>query len=794
MKNIILLLSLLINFNVSAKSIDDHIKNMEVHSGFFNFYWDNSEAKIYLEVSDFNQEFLYINYLQTGVGSNDIGLDRGQIGNNRVVHFERHGSKILLVQPNQTYRAISDNPQERQAVKDGFARSVLWGTEVVAEQNEAVLIDITGFLLQDSQHIQSRLKQLKEGDFSIDKTRSVIYQPNTQNFPDNTEFEAIITLTGKNAGRYLKSVTPDNNAVSVRTHHSFVRLPEQVMQPRAYDPRSGGIPLTFYDYAAPLDENMKVQWAIRHRLQADDSGQVIKPIVYYLDSGTPEPIRSALLEGASWWQEAFKTAGFNNAFEVKMLPPDANPLDIRYNTIQWVHRATRGWSYGYSVVDPRSGEILKGHVTLGSLRVRQDIRIAQALLSPFKNGQTDTSVIQNMALARLRQLSAHEVGHTLGLIHNFHASSQNRSSVMDYPHPLVQIKDEEIDLSQAYDTGIGDWDKIAINYLYREFDSNQDTHQALQQIIDDAQQTGHVLIADRDARAVGGAQPQAHLWDNGSDAVEALNKVLKVRSKALEQFGLDTLPKGTAVAELQRLFVPLYLFHRYQVEAVVKLIAGVDYHYAIKGQKPSVKSQRVSADTQQRAFNAVLKTIDVNTLDIKDDVAELLLPRPAGDNRDREIFKSRSGVTFDTASAAEAAADLSLSLLLHPHRMNRLSEQHARQKDILSVSDVLQQLAKATWQQKHRQDRKQWLQNSINWVTLQNLLHLSRHKQTAPQVKAQVDAFLHDYAEKKHRNNMAQLIADEINRYFNGHWSTDKKETPKLPPGSPIGSGAIHYE
>ncbi len=792
MKNIIILFSLLISFHIAANDIDDYVQDMQLHSGFFNFYWDNSEAKIFLEISDFNKEFLYINYLQTGVGSNDIGLDRGQIGNNRVVHFEHHGPKVLLVQANQTYRAISDNPQERQAVEDGFARSVLWGTEVVAEHNNAVLVDLTDFLLQDSHHIQGRLKQRKEGRFSIDLSRSVIYQPNTKSFPDNTEFEALITLTGQDAGPYLRSVTPDHTALTVRTHHSFVRLPDQVMQPRAYDPRSGGIPLTFYDYAAPLDENMKVQWAIRHRLETDNSGQVIKPIVYYLDSGTPEPIRSALLEGAAWWQEAFESAGFNNAFEIKMLPADANPLDIRYNTIQWVHRATRGWSYGYSVVDPRSGEILKGHVTLGSLRVRQDMRIAQALLSPFNNEHTDTTAIQEMALARLRQLSAHEVGHTLGLIHNFHASSQNRSSVMDYPHPLMTIKNDKIDLSQAYDVGIGDWDKIAIIYLYREFDQDQDSHQALQKIIADAQQAGHVMIADRDARAVGGAHPQAHLWDNGDDAIESLYQVLNVRAKAMQHFGLNTLPSGTAVAELQRLFVPLYLFHRYQVEAVVKLIAGVDYHYAIKGQKSPVEARIVPAEIQQQALTAVLKTIDVKTLDIDESITELLLPLPAGDNRDRELFKSRSEVTFDTASAVEAAADLSLSLLLHPHRMNRLSEQHARQKALPSVSKVLQQLAKATWHRKHREQKKQWLQNSVNWITLQNLLNLSQHPQTSSQVKAEVDAFLKDYAGNKHRTASTQLMADEIVRFFDGRRSTDKKEQPKLPPGSPIGSTTSH--
>jgi hypothetical protein len=791
MKKFIIFISLIICSSVSANDIEKYVQDMHAHTGFYNFYWDDDEAKIYLEISEFNQEFLYVNYLQTGVGSNDIGLDRGQIGDNRVVHFERHGPKILLVQPNQTYRAISDNPQERQAVEDGFARSVLWGTTVVAEQDGSVLVDVTDFLLEDSHHIKSRLKQLNEGQFSVDKSRSVLHQPNSGSFPDNTEFEAIITLSGINAGKHLRSVAPDNTAVTVRTHHSFVRLPEDIMQPRIYDPRSGGIPLTFYDYAAPLGESMKVQWAIRHRINTDDNGTVIKPITYYLDSGTPEPMRSALLDGARWWQTAFEAAGLKNAFEVKMLPNDVNPLDIRYNTIQWVHRSTRGWSYGYSIVDPRSGEILKGHVTLGSLRVRQDMRIAQALLSPFTDTNSDTSAIKNMALARLRQLSAHEVGHTLGLIHNFHASSQNRNSVMDYPHPLVQIKGGDIDLSQAYEAGIGSWDKLVVNYLYRKFKPNQNKAAELQKIIADGQQSGHTLIADRDARAKGGAHPQAHLWDNGSDAVTSLYQVLEVRQNALQKFGLNSLPEGTAVAELQRLFVPLYLFHRYQLEAAVKLIAGVDYHYAIKGQKPPVESHFVSAEKQQKALTAVLKTIDIKTLDIENKLADLLLPLAAGDSRDRELIETRSGVTFDIASAVESAADLTLSLLLHPHRMNRLSEQHARQKDIMSVSDVLQQLSKATWQNNHRQTKKQWLQDSVNWVTLQNLLQLSQHPQTAPQVKARVDAFLHKYAAQKHRHSMTQLIADEINRYFKGQWSPDKKEKPELPPGSPIGTGIL---
>lgn len=793
---------LLVSFALLAeekkdKSISEFTANFEQHEGYVDFYWDDAKGKIYLEIDQFEQDLLYSYYLQSGVGSNDIGLDRGQIGGYALVNFKKLGNKVMMVEPNQSYRAYSDNAAERKAVADGFAQSVLWGGEIVAISDHSVLVDWTDFLLRDSQGISQRLERMKEGSFSIDKNRSAIYMNNTKNFPENTEFEALITLQGKKPGRHVRSVSPSGDVISVRTHHSLVKLPEEPYQTRKFDPRSGAIPISFKDYTAPLGESLDQQWVIRHRLEKKDPNAAvsdpIEPIVYYLDPGTPEPVRSALLDGAKWWEEAFEAAGFSNAYRVELLPENADPLDIRYNTIQWVHRSTRGWSYGASIVDPRSGEILKGHVTLGSLRVRQDMLIAQGLLSPYdgiKDAKKLESDIQNMALARLRQLSAHEVGHTIGLIHNFYASSKNRASVMDYPHPLVKLNNEsEIDLADAYAVGIGDWDKVSLAYIYQDFGA-QDETKALNKLLNDSHRDGHVFIADRDARAAGGSHPYAHLWDNGKDATQGLLDVLKIRAKALQNFGLNTIKPGESIAYLERYLVPIYLFHRYQTEAAVKLIAGVNYRYAVKGET-DVQAEIVDSETQQKALDTVLKTIDVETLALSKELLPFLLPPVEGSYRDREHFKHRTGLNFDALGVAETAAKNTLKLLLNSERANRLVEHHARNNEMPSLNHVLNELWDETWQKNHKDPYHQAIQQGINWVTLQQIMTLGADKNTSPLSQSKVMAFLKSKqkALKKSRSNKAfnQTTSDAIKRFLEDpEVQLDFKEKA-IPPGSPIG-------
>ena len=447
-------------------SLTEKTKGMQAMPGYFPLYYDAKAGKIYLEIGLWNSDFLYLHSLPAGIGSNDIGLDRGQIGDSLIARFERSGPKVLLVEPNQRYRATTGDPVERRAVEQSFAQSVLWGFTVEAETDDHVLVDATSFYLRDAHGIPETLAREKQGTFSLDAARSALFMERTKNFPSNTEVEATLTFSGRDAGPWVRSVTPNPDALTVREHHSFVRLPDQPYATRAFDPRAGFFGIQYMDFATPLSEPVRKRYIERHKLEKRDPraavSEAVEPLVYYLDPGTPEPIRSALLDGARWWSQAFEAAGFRNAWRVELLPADADPMDIRYNLIQWIHRSTRGWSYGATISDPRTGQIIKGQVSLGSLRVRQDFLIAEGLIARYEEGKQVDPRMEQMALARLRQLAAHEVGHTLGLQHNFAASTHDRASVMDYPPPTVTVNaGGEIDLNDAYATGIGEWDTIS---------------------------------------------------------------------------------------------------------------------------------------------------------------------------------------------------------------------------------------------------------------------------------------------------------------------------------------------
>ncbi len=660
----LLLAALLMPLFITAQnlpSIEDKTKTLKKYEGFFNFYWDENTGKIFLEINKLDSEFLYVTSLPAGLGSNDIGLDRGLSGGGRIVKFSKVGRKILLVQPNYDYRAITNDAAEKRAVEQSFAQSTLWGFTEEAETGDRYLIDATDFLLRDAMQVVNRIKGSQQGNYSLDKTRSAFYLPHIKNFPLNSEFETTVTFTNTdgNTGNYVNSVTPSPEAITLRMHHSFVQLPDKNYQTRVFDPRSSFYNISFFDYSTPVSEPIAKYFICRHRLKKKDPNaamsEAVEPIVYYLDNGTPEPIRSALLNGAAWWNQAFEAAGYINAFQVKILPEDADPMDIRYNMINWVHRSTRGWSYGASITDPRTGEIIKGNVTLGSLRVRQDYLIAQGLLAPFENGVPADDKMLKMALARLSQLAAHEVGHTLGLMHNYIASTDNRASVMDYPHPLVKINAAgEIDLNDAYDDKIGDWDKVGIVWGYQDFPAATNEKAALNKIIDDAQKKGLEFLTDQDARPAGAFHPRTHLWDNGINAVDELKEVMKVRAKALSGFGEKNIRTGMPMAMLEDALVPVYFYHRYQLEAVTKIVGGMSYTYTLRGDGRTAV-EAVSKAEQLKALNAVMDCIDPVVLAIPDKIAKLIPPRPAGYDASRELFRKRTGLAFDVLSPAETA-------------------------------------------------------------------------------------------------------------------------------------------
>ncbi len=542
----------------------------QAYTGFFDFNYHPEKDAIYMTVKKLDEQFLYVNSLSQGIGSNDIGLDRGQLGNERVVYFSKAGNKLLLVQPNLRYRSTSENPLEQRSIKEAFAKSVLFGFPIEETKDGNYIINLTPFLLQDAHGVSQRLKRRNQGSFRVDQSRSAISLERTKAFPFNVEFDMLLTFKGIAEGSLLRSVTPTPNAVTVHQHHSFVALPDAAYTPRDFDPRSGVNAMNFYDYSTPVSSATQKQYIYRHRLEKKDPtadiSEAVEPIIYYLDNGTPEPVRSALLEGGSWWNQAFESIGYKDAFQVKILPDDADPLDVRYNVIQWVHRSTRGWSYGASVADPRTGEIIKGHVSLGSLRIRQDFMIALGLTeAPFDPNNNKEQAALNLALARIRQLSAHEIGHTLGFAHNFAASSNARTSVMDYPHPNLELEAGKIVFDNAYEVGIGSWDKVSVGYAYIDFPEGTDEKAALNNLLEQSVSEGHRFISDRDARPVGGAHPKAHLWDNGSLATTELANLMQIRSKALNHLNLNHLREGEPYSALEDRFVPMYLLHRYQV-------------------------------------------------------------------------------------------------------------------------------------------------------------------------------------------------------------------------------------
>ncbi|MGB1169743.1 MAG: zinc-dependent metalloprotease [Flavobacteriaceae bacterium] len=771
-------------------------KGVFKYEGYFTFYYDENKDKIFLQVENLEKEFLYVNALSEGIGSNDIGLDRGQLGNTRVVKFIKAGNKLLLVQPNQDFRAITKNIEEKKSVQQAFAKSVIHGF-VIKESNQGkYLLDATSFFMRDAHGVQGRLLGRKQGNYNLDKTKSAINLERTKAFPKNVEFDIMLTFKGSPKGSNIRSVTPTPSLITVNQHHSFVELPDNQYKPRKFDPRSGANAISYLDYATPVNESIKKRFIYRHRLEKKNpnatKSEAVEPIIYYLDRGTPEPVRSALLDGARWWNQAFEAIGFIDAFQVKMLPEGADPLDVRYNVIQWVHRSTRGWSYGSSVSDPRTGEIIKGHVSLGSLRIRQDFLIAQALRAPYADNDTDDQFALDMALARIRQLSAHEVGHTIGLAHNFAASSKGRASVMDYPHPTLSFKNGKVDFSDAYDTKIGDWDKVSIAYSYGIY--NEDEDASLDNLLNRAFKNGARFITDQDARPQGSAHAYAHLWDNGSDVTFELENLLQIRKNAIANFSKDNIKSNEPYTVLEDVFVPLYFLHRYQTEAVTKVVGGLDYTYAIRDDGNTIV-KRISSKVQQKALASVLKTLDVKEIGIPRKLVNLFPPRAFNYRRTRESFKSKAGVAFDPFGAVETASAMSLELLLHPERVTRLVQHKSLDTDQLGLEEVLDQLIDSTIQQRHKDPYYQELQNIVNYQFLNQLFHLSSNNNMYWQVNAIVNDRIDKIStllknskvtgiQKIYHKEMLRLISN----FKKNPTKFIKPITPKIPDGSPIGN------
>ncbi|HLZ83635.1 MAG TPA: zinc-dependent metalloprotease [Caulobacteraceae bacterium] len=797
----------------AAKTIAQATAGLERRAGLVPVYLDAKAGRVLIALTPDAKgdcgEYIYVVAMRSGLGSTPVGIDRSNPGPSQLLAFRRVGGKVMAELQNTAFRAARGSPDEAQAVRESFPPSIIWSGDILAEDsNGTVLVDISSFLTRDQFGVIDALKAARQGDFKLAADRSYADVAEVQTFPDNLEFEAHETFVSDAPGDQVKGIAPEPHAMTLIEHHTLVRLPPPGFVPRLEDPRTGSIDQLVTDYAAPLGAPVVYRLAARFRLEKTNPSAarsaVKKPIVFYVDRAAPEPVRSALIDGARWWAQAFDAADFVDAFRVEVLPQGVNPLDARYNVINWVHRQTRGWSYGSPITDPRTGEIVKGSVLLGSLRMRQDRMIFEGLVGADKTGTGAPEDPIVVAQARLRQLAVHETGHALGLAHNFAGSTfGDRASVMDYPGPRIGIIAGRLDFSDAYKVGIGDWDRFAIKWLYSEVPPGAAGQAALEAIVRDGYARGLRYVSDDDARPTGSANPYGALWDDGADAGDALEHVLAVRRIALANFGPANLPAGAPLSDLRRVIVPIYLFHRYEVDAVAKSIGGVDFDYGVRGDGAPVATV-VDGSAQRRALAELLQTLDPAVLDLPDRLIDQLSAGRDGAADPQyatELFGRPATPVFDIGAAAQAATDITLDDLLEPSRLQRVADQGARDPAALGLPELMTRMVDYVFGDPPKSGRDGQLRRVVRARLVVKLAALLSDENASPGVSAEARAALDQIAarldrvksadppdlaqahylagliENRARDDLAVLVARERNRGV----------VP--PPGMPIGGG-----
>ena len=773
---------------------------LQKRAGFLALFLNDKSGAVWLELPGDSTRVLFLATLATGLGSNPIGLDRGSGGTEQVARFDRHGDRVFVVFENWGYRS-SGGADHRRTVDESFPSSTIAALPLVTEENGRLLVDVTDFVMRDWNDVALTLQRSQEGAYAVARDRSAIYAPYTRGFADNTEIDVALTFaTAAQPGRIVGSIAPDGKAVTLRQHLTLMRLPDANFRPRAADPRVGFFGVAFKDYAQPVQGQLQQLWAARHRLERvnsnDPTSPIKNPLVYYIDRGIPEPMRTATFQGVSWWVDAFEKAGLKGGFRVEYLPDGADPLDARYNVVQWENRNERGWSVGGALTDPRTGEMLKAMARMDSHRARTDYNIYAAFM-----GAAASSADTAFVLSRVRQVSAHEVGHTLGLQHNYIASTQERASVMDYPAPRIRLKNGEIDVSQAYATGPGVYDVWAIHWGYGIFPPASEAD-SLRAIVAEGLRKGLLYLSDGDARPENASDPRTNLWDDAATADEFLRHQTDVRRVALARFGLRNIRDGESLAILQDRFPLLYFFHRFALNGVTKTIGGMEYANAMKGDG-QFATRIIDGARQRAALTEVLAALDPRELAIPDTVLALFIPRQDGGNV--ELVGTRTRPAFDELSAARSLAQMIVDGVLQRERAARLVAFAPRAATLPSLGEVIDSLVAATWGRPAEPNAKlAALRRVAQRSVADGLMALAADKNAAPEVRGIVDlklaglqalaaraAATSDVVEIKAH---ALAVAADIRRWLERGELPSPSPALRAPPGDPFGDGWPYFD
>ena len=601
-----------------------------------------------------------------------------------------------------------------------------------------LLVDATDFFIRDWSGIAEALQQNQQGNYTLSRERSSVYRPNTRNFPGNTEVDVALTFatTGR-PGQIVNTVAPDGSAFTLRQHAALLPLPDDSYRPRRADPRTGFFGPTFRDYGQPIQGRLEQRWISRHRLERadprDPRSAIRNPIVYYVDRGIPEPLRTATVEGARFWEQAFTQAGMPGGFRVELLPEGVDPMDARYNVVQWENRHERGWSIGGSLGDPRTGEILKAMARMDSHRARTDYNIYAALMGADP-AAADTAFV----LARVRQVTAHEIGHTLGMAHNYIASTYERGSVMDYPPPRVRLgANGEIDVSAAYASGPGVFDVWAVRWGYGIFPPEAEAD-SLRAIVEDGLRRGLLFLSDADARPDFSSDPRVNLWDDAATPAEYLRHQMDVRRVAMGRFGARNVRPGEPLALLQERFAFLYFWHRSAWSSLVRTVGGMEYHNAMAGDgQPATRW--VPAAAQRAALRQLLTALEPAELSIPDTVLALLGPRPFGYGGAPELFGTRTRPAFDELGAAYSLSDLLMGWLLNRERAARLVIQGERDASALSLAETIDSLAGRAFRSAPASGRAAALRRVTARALADRLIALAADREASAEVRAMAE-------------------------------------------------------